>query len=223
MKLSLLSKSCFMLNPILRRHKKIASFAEGKILDIGYADHPNRFLKGDVTGLDLIKPKETPENYQKLVVGDALNVGDLFKTKSFDTVAASEVIEHLENPTQFLKGIRKILKDTGTLIFSTPNPYHLPTLIMNVLFIRPEFTAHEAHDPYHINLFPYRNMVTLLEHCDFSLVKVMNASGLVLNMALGPVIPFPKPFSQNFIYIAKKNLGDDEEFLRTGKIKKRKK
>ena len=209
-----LAKSYFMLNPIQLRHRKIANLAKGKILDVGYADHPNEFLIGDVVGLDLIKTKKIPGNYQKLVVGDALNVGDLFKTKSFDTVCASEVIEHLENPTQFLKGVRKILKDTGRLIFSTPNPYHLPTLIMNVLFIRPEFTAHKTHDPYHINLFTYRNMVTLLEHCDFSLVKVMNATGLVLNMANGPVIPFPKALSQNFIYVAKKNfLGDKEEII----------
>ncbi|OGD93348.1 hypothetical protein A2697_03330 [Candidatus Curtissbacteria bacterium RIFCSPHIGHO2_01_FULL_41_44] len=193
-----------MSGPYQIRHKKIAHLAKGRILDVGYADHPNRFLKGDVTGLDLIKPKELPENYRKLVVGDALIIGNLFKANSFDTLIAAEIIEHLENPAQFLRGARQILKNNGILIISTPNPYHLLTLIANALFIRPEFTAHKTHDPYHINLFPYRNMVTLLEHCDFRVEKVISTGGLILNIASGPIIPFPKAFSQGFIYVVRK-------------------
>ena len=37
-----------MFNPILTRHKKIANLSVGKILDVGYADHPNLFLRGEV-------------------------------------------------------------------------------------------------------------------------------------------------------------------------------
>lgn len=191
------------MSPIELRHRKIAKLAKGVILDVGYADHPNRFLAGEVIGLDLVKV-QVPKNYKKTVVGNAKDLGKIFSPKSFDTVVAAELIEHLENPAQFLRGIHRILKDSGRLIISTPNPYHLSTLIANVLFIRPEFTAHVTHDPYHINLFPYRNMVTLLEHCDFRLVKVVNANGLVLNIDKGPVIPFPKAFSQDFIYFARK-------------------
>lgn len=193
-----------MLNFIKIRQKKIAGLVSGKILDVGYADHPNPFLSGDVTGLDLIKPKKLPENYKKLVAGDALGVADLFKKSTFDTVVAAEIIEHLENPAAFLRGARKVLKDRGRLIISTPNPYHLPTLVANMLFIRPEFTAHKTHDPYHINLFTYRNMITLIEHCDFYLEKVINGNGLLLTYRNFPVIPFPKAFSQGFIYVLKK-------------------
>jgi hypothetical protein len=193
------------MNPIEIRHRKIAKLAKGKILDVGYVDHPNYFLRGRVVGIDLIK-SEVPKNYHKVIIGDAMDIESIFKPKSFDTIVAAEIIEHLENPAQFLRGTRKILKDNGNLIISTPNPYHLPTLIVNALFLRPVFTAHKTHDPYHINLFPYRNMVTLLEHCDFSVMKVINANGLVLNLDEGPIIPFPKAFSQNFIYVAEKRL-----------------
>jgi len=197
-----------MFKPIESRQRKIAELATGKILDVGYADHPNQYLKGEVIGLDLIEVGAgVPKNYRRLVVGDAQRVDKLFEPRSFDTVVAAELIEHLENPTQFLRGIRRILKDAGKLILSTPNPYHLPTIIVNALFLRPEFTSHKTHDPYHINLFPYRNMVTLLEHCDFSVVKIVNANGLVFDLDKGPIIPFPKAFSQNLIYLARKRLG----------------
>lgn len=39
----------------------------------------------------------------------------------FDCIIACEVIEHLDNPRAFLRECRKLLKDGGVLIISTPN------------------------------------------------------------------------------------------------------
>ena len=41
--------------------------------------------------------------------------------ESFDVVVASEVIEHVENPWQFVRSIDKILKKDGVAILTTPN------------------------------------------------------------------------------------------------------
>lgn len=191
------------LSPIEIRQRKFAQLARGKILDVGYADHPNPYLQGEITGLDLIK-RPTPTNYQKTVTGDAHKLDQYFSAKFFDTITAAEVIEHLEHPARFLRAARTVLKDKGTLFISTPNPYYPPTFFANVFFLRPEKTAHNTHDPYHINLFTYRNMVTLLEHCDFTLVDVQAITGLVINFNTGPVLPLPKPFCQNFLYLVRK-------------------
>ncbi len=196
----------FWMKPVQMRQKKIADLAVGDILDVGYEDHPNPYLKGNVVGLDLNKGR-IAANYKKIYQGDAQNIDKIFKAKSFDTIIAAEIIEHIENSAQFLRGARAILKKKGVLILSTPNPYHLPTMLVNMFFLRPPYTAHVTNDPYHINLFPYRNMVTLLEHCDFELLEVINANGLILNpkIDIGPVIPFPKALSQGYIYVAKKS------------------
>lgn len=194
------------IKPIDLRHRRIAKYAKGKVLDIGYADHPNRFLKGEVWGFDLMTNTK-PSNYAKFIKGDASNISRIFGKRQFDTVVAAEIIEHLENPSLFLRGVREILKDSGRFVISTPNPYHLPTIVANAFFIKPVFTAHRSHDPYHINLFPYRNMVTLLEHCNFKLEKVENGNGLILNLKVdsGPMVPFLKAFSQDLIYVASKS------------------
>lgn len=43
-----------------------------------------------------------------------------FKAKSFDTVVASEVIEHTVDPTKFIGNLLSLLKPGGKLIISTP-------------------------------------------------------------------------------------------------------
>jgi len=44
-----------------------------------------------------------------------------FKNNSFDFVIAMNVIEHLLNPEIFLQEVKKIIKNSGKFIFSTPN------------------------------------------------------------------------------------------------------
>jgi SAM-dependent methyltransferase len=44
--------------------------------------------------------------------------------RQFDTIVAGEIIEHLENPGQFLTTARRHLKPGGRLILTTPNPFY---------------------------------------------------------------------------------------------------
>jgi 2-polyprenyl-3-methyl-5-hydroxy-6-metoxy-1,4-benzoquinol methylase len=44
--------------------------------------------------------------------------------RQFDTIIAGELIEHLENPGQFLAAARRHLKPGGKLILTTPNPFY---------------------------------------------------------------------------------------------------
>lgn len=44
-----------------------------------------------------------------------------FSDQSFDLIIAFELIEHLKNPAAFLKQAKRVLKDKGIAIISTPN------------------------------------------------------------------------------------------------------
>ena len=44
--------------------------------------------------------------------------------RQFDTIIAGEIIEHLDNPGQFLCNMHRHLKPGGRLVVSTPNPFY---------------------------------------------------------------------------------------------------
>lgn len=67
----------------------------------------------------------------KNTLGDYYICADLFeyvKTNkgSFDIVILTEVIEHVENPMEFISSLLLLLKDTGTIIMTTPNKSFFP-------------------------------------------------------------------------------------------------
>jgi Methyltransferase domain len=79
-----------------------------------------------------------------------------------DVVVAGELIEHLENPLQFLKRFAATARLSGkTLILSTPNA----TALHNVLiaFLRRESTHHD-----HLCLLSYKTLNTLCLRAGFA-------------------------------------------------------
>lgn len=111
----------------------MAKLVVGKrVLDIGYAQYPNPFLK-DPIGVD-VQVREKPRNYKKTYKVN-LNKEKLpFKDNSFDTVIAGEVIEHVENPSFLLREINRVLEDKGKLIISTPHACYYWEIIRNLFF-----------------------------------------------------------------------------------------
>ncbi len=101
--------------------KMIANLSLGnKILDIGYADKPNHFLKGEeIVGYD-ININKNAKNYTKFIKGNVDNIKDQLTGFIFDTVICGEIIEHLKNPYKFLDDLKFLLREESILILSTP-------------------------------------------------------------------------------------------------------
>lgn len=152
-----------------KRQMIVARIARGRILDIGFADNPNKYLKGEVVGLDL-KKVELPKNYSKEIVAD-FNHLKLRIDKRFDTVTALEFIEHIENPVAFFKKCNEFLKKGGLLIVSTPTPYYYKTLVGNLFFPR-GYSRIEKH----IHIFAPRILNNVAKHNGFEVVDVKNAT-----------------------------------------------
>lgn len=102
---------------------------DSKILEIGcgmgyltFALHKAGF---NILGLDI---SQKAIDYAIKMYGDFYICADIFEyskknSNKFDIVILTEVIEHVTNPIEFLKEIKKLLTDKGKIIVSTPeNP-----------------------------------------------------------------------------------------------------
>ena len=102
-----------------------------KILDLGCGDGYYSYLlsqiplKLKITGIDnhleAIETARTlvPPKKATFIIGDAEKLP--FPKDSFDKIIMSEVIEHVNDDIKVLKEARRILKEDGILVLTTPN------------------------------------------------------------------------------------------------------
>ena len=185
--------------PDKRRLKLFGQLSRGDVLDVGCHDLQNPYLV-DAIGFDLLKPKTVLPNYRQFVQGNCESINEFFPPASFDTITAGELIEHLENPSNFLRGCHQILRDDGQLLLSTPNPYPWTTFIGNLFFLR------SGIEYEHINLVTFRTMVALMRNTGWDIIEVCNASGgmRLWHTTRKYFIPCPKAIAWQHLYVCKK-------------------
>ena len=192
-------RTSFSLNSYnLTRLRKMARLCEGhRILDIGYAQLPNPYLKNFYSvGFDLEKPRVKTDFYDEEVHGDVKNIVSILHGEKFDTILCGELIEHLENPYSFLRNLQALLNDEGLLILSTPNPFGFPAFVCEMLHLKKFFYTTD-----HTYLFPPRWVRRIVENCNYRLVQTQSV-GLWLLHFTCPICP--KILSWQVIYVAKK-------------------
>lgn len=99
-----------------------------------------------------------------------------FLKKKFNAIFALDLIEHLENPSEFLKEVHRVLSDNGGLTLSTPDRYSIQLVrekskveqaVFNVLRI----LGFAKVDPTHVKEFTLHELIELLCMTDFALVR----------------------------------------------------
>ncbi len=191
----------------------MARLAQGRCLDLGFAHNPNTYLK-DPVGID-IQNVPKPENYKEVYALDINKERITFPNNHFDTVLAGDIIEHLENPSSFLREINRVLKKDGKLLLSTPHANHWWTTIHNW------FLRSYVNDPdigEHLNNWTVLDMTRLLKLNGFKVTKLWGTECEIpkLNIKI-PVKYFPMlgwviiyeavkiDVPVNFIYLNHKN------------------
>jgi 2-polyprenyl-3-methyl-5-hydroxy-6-metoxy-1,4-benzoquinol methylase len=84
-----------------------------------------------VTAADITNYFELTTEFVKLDLNDPGFERAL--SSEFDLITAVEVVEHLENPTAFLRSICRLLKPNGVAILTTPNVENVPARLKFLL------------------------------------------------------------------------------------------
>ena len=128
-------------------------YVKGQLLDVGCGRRPyeKSFFAGatQYVGCDYLSDRSNPD-----VVCSALDL--TFGDNEFDTVASTEVLEHVPDPLRGLREMRRVLKPDGMLILSVPQYW----------------TRHEV--PHDYFRFPYDGLLHLLQASGFELQRLFN-------------------------------------------------
>lgn len=149
-----------------------------KVLEVGcFLGHYCHYFQGrglQVTGVD-ISPEVIKEGQKLYPNLDLRCVGDVWpmdlQDGRYDVVIASEVIEHVLHPNDFLKTIKRALAPNGRLLLTTQNSNAIHYRL-RMLFGRFRW------DPTHLRLYSRPELETELQLGGFEIVR---AVGIPIN------------------------------------------
>jgi 2-polyprenyl-3-methyl-5-hydroxy-6-metoxy-1,4-benzoquinol methylase len=147
--------------------------SESRVLDLGCSQgllaRPLREKSVRVTGVDADAPRGLArelETYHQRDLEDPLDVPE---GRVFDYVVIADVVEHLRNREQLLRGARRFLKPGGRLLVSTPN-IALWFYRLSLLAGRFEYGARGVLDRTHVHLFTRATFRREVERSGFHVV-----------------------------------------------------
>lgn len=174
-------------NDILFYQKKIITHLIGysgkNILDIGCGCAPISTLfakRNKIVGIDLSESalhRASQNGISSIIAGieDRLP----FRSKKFDFVLLTEVIEHIFDPVSLLKEIHRVLKDEGTIVCSVPNSafilnrlFFLFTGLINDCTAQDRLVDNIPNISEHIRIIPPKLLKRLLVSSGFSVTKI---------------------------------------------------
>lgn len=112
---------------LLNKKARILEVGSG----LGYFTYSLKKDGYNIQGLDI---SQNAVNEASAKFGDFYICDDLHRfaesnLESFDLVIMTEVIEHFNEPKEFVKSINKLLKKNGSFVFTTPNKSFYPNAV----------------------------------------------------------------------------------------------
>jgi 2-polyprenyl-3-methyl-5-hydroxy-6-metoxy-1,4-benzoquinol methylase len=163
-----------------------------ELLDVGCAAGALLLtLKGrgwKVRGVEISGPQAAYCRERGLEVSSRPLEENHFPACSFDTILASHLIEHLNNPKDFIREAWNILKPNGRLYITTPNIKGFQARFFGSSWRSAIFD--------HLYLFSVKTLTLLLESASFTVERVKTWGGLASGIA-------PLPVKRSFDALAK--------------------
>lgn len=116
----------------------------------------------DQAGIDILEQNGTKNLYQAdLEKLEAVNLDE-----TFDVIIAGEMIEHLNNPGLFLRGIKRFMNPNTKLVITTINAYCAMRFWQ--YFLRGKGGKAEPVHPDHVTYFSYSTLSLIINHAGLS-------------------------------------------------------
>jgi SAM-dependent methyltransferase len=163
----------------------------GRVLDLGCGD--NRQLSGyrtpgrEVWGVDAaIHPHVHHFNWFRQLGPDGTIP---FPASTFDLVACSWVLEHVDTPPTFLREVRRILRPGGWFVSLTPNGQHYVTWITRAFGLLPHTVTQDIVQ----RLYRRAHHDTFPTHYRLNTPGVLDAAARRAGMPLRYLVGFANP------------------------------
>lgn len=95
-----------------------------------------------------------------------------YEEASFDYVLMEQVLEHIPDPLEILRGIFRILKPGGALIVGTPNMRSLGAKIFGKAWLN-------WHAPYHVSFYTRKSLALCAQKTGFVLEKCITKTNSI--------------------------------------------
>lgn len=152
-----------------------------RVLDVGCSigilgEQLKQRFGAEVVGVELDEQmaKIAKEKLDKVIIGNVekINLADYLAPNYFDCIIFADILEHLENPWDVLKGATSFLNNEGAIITSIPNVRHYTTII-NLLF-RGYWPYRERgiHDRTHLRFFTLKNIREMFQNSGLKIVRI---------------------------------------------------
>jgi 2-polyprenyl-3-methyl-5-hydroxy-6-metoxy-1,4-benzoquinol methylase len=144
----------------------------------------------------------------KTLVGFYDDVANEIPNKHFDLIVANDVVEHMEQPWNFLESIKNKMTTNASIVLSIPNVRHYSNL--RGLLYEKDWKYEESGilDITHLRFFTMKSIVRLLEESGFEVEKIEGINQLKIR----------KRFIRSYcVYeLHKLIIGSDIEFMQFG-------
>lgn len=182
---------------------------EGATLDIGCTARPNPYIP-NAAGLDIIPTTALTDNYSAMHICNLNTEWMPVPDASFRNLVAGDLIEHLENPSRFLRDANRILSSGGRLILCTPQANDWWVTLHNWFFRR---WINDPDPGEHLQNWTILDMTRLLKKNGF---RVHAIEGLHFQMPFLPIRIRARRFpalAWQVMYIAEKTGEPDRSLL----------
>ena len=177
-------------NPILL--KQVIKYKPKIILDVGCSTGAlgheiKKVYDCKVYGLDISEKAISiaKQRLDKALICDIEKEEPELEIEMFDAIIFGDVLEHLFDPTDVLRMLRKFLKEDGKVIVSVPNIANI-TIRLSLLFGNFDYKNKGILDNTHIRFFTMKTIKTTLQSAGYKILEV-------------DILP-PNPYNNIYIY-----------------------